>query len=686
MSVDDRPRIAPPTRLRRLPLGQVRPAGWMRAQMRRDLDQGFAGRLDALSPHVANDLFARRLSASGEARAWWDAESRGHWLWGYLMLSHLADAPDHARRADALVQALRATQDADGYLGIYASGLRHSHGGAENGELWAQSRALLVLLAHHELSGDAQSLAAVQAAVRHTRSMHGPQRPFFGRQRTGQDMTGVTHGLCMIDALQALHEASGDAPAAAFAVELLDDFDAWPGPFPNDDLAAAALAEPMRPLHGHAVHTIEHLRALVWVRGAGSAAVATARRKLAASTTPSGALIGDEGLHGVPGPGAAYETCTLVEGVFSAARLSQALGEAACGDALETLAFNAAQGARQADGRALAYLCADDRLDARASRPDSYSWLSGTHGRYKLSPTHDDVACCCNPNALRLWPHYLQAMWLAQDGPGESGQPPALVAMAYGPCELATTIGGVAVQVVQDTRYPFEDELRFAVTVAQPVRFALRLRRPGWARGMHLHGLAEGGADLCADPDGFVTLDRRWSGRCEFSLRIDVGVRAQPYPGGEIAVLRGPLQFVWPIAHRVRTLRGHALPGFHDSELWPADAVALATTPVLDPTRPDLGLAPRWQASADTDDPWQNPPLVLHRDGAPGRNEWPERPGRPKRPEWPERPERPEWPPGLTLQPMGCTPLRRAGLLAVAAEPPPPPPPPIPPPPPSPTP
>ena len=71
------------------------------------------------------------------------------------------------------------------YLGIYASGLRHSCTAAENGELWAQSRALLVLLAHHELSGDAQSPAAVQAAVRHTCSMHDPQRP-FGREALGR--------------------------------------------------------------------------------------------------------------------------------------------------------------------------------------------------------------------------------------------------------------------------------------------------------------------------------------------------------------------------------------------------------------------------------------------------------------------------------------------------------------------
>ena len=68
--------------LRRLPLGSVRPRGWMLAQMQQDLDHGFAGRLDTLSPHVTNDLFAHRLTSANGQLAWWDAESRGNWLWG----------------------------------------------------------------------------------------------------------------------------------------------------------------------------------------------------------------------------------------------------------------------------------------------------------------------------------------------------------------------------------------------------------------------------------------------------------------------------------------------------------------------------------------------------------------------------------------------------------------------------
>lgn len=622
--------MTPTIPLRRLSLGQVRPEGWLRAQMRRDLRQGFAGRLDALSGHVARDLFANRLGNGDTGAAWWDAESRGNWLWGYTMLAHLAREPEHRARSSALISQLAATQDPDGYLGIYTPAVRYRHGETENAELWAQSRALLALLAHHELTGDKFHLVAAQAAAALTMRQYDLDRPHFGRLPTQSDMTGLTHGLCYADALQWLHELTGDPCYVQFADRLLADFNRWTPPFPNDDLADANLADPRRALRGHAVHTIEHLRALAFVAGSRSPALASAWRKLSLSTTPSGALIGDESLHGLPGPGAAYEYCTLVEGAFSLARLAQVTGDAAFGDALETLVFNAAQGAREADGRALAYLCTDTRLDALATRPDSYSRLSGRHGRFKLSPTHDDVACCCNPNALRLLPHYVAAMWWARtDARG-------LVAMAYGPCELHTMLDEVPVTILERTGYPFEDRVHFTVQVARPVRFGIRLRRPGWANGVRVRG-AE-----AAEHEGFLEIERHWHGSHEFSLELDLPIRAQRYPGGELAVLRGPLQFVQPIRHRRRVIGDHRQDGFHDMELAPADAMAAAWLPVLDTTRPDLGLAPVWHDRRDADDPWQDPGLSL-RSVEPG----------------------PAGSRGLEWVPMGCAPLRRADFMAI---------------------
>jgi uncharacterized protein len=607
--------------MRRLPLGSILPRGWMRAQMRRDLATGFAGCLDALSPHVAHDLFRERLDDATGPAGWWDAESRGNWLWGYTMLGHLSGLEEHRARADALVRALRATQDADGYVGIHSAAARYPAGNTENGELWAQSRAILVLLAHHELTGEVASLESARRATDLTLTRYGPGRPHFDRCSTLADRTGQTHGLCFADALESLHEVTGDDRYRDFARWMLVDFDAWPVPFPNDDLAAANLADPAQPLRGHAVHTVEHLRAVAFGGAPDRSRLHTALHKLRASATKSGAVIGDESLHGLPGPGAGYEYCTLTELTFSLARLTQHLADPALADWLERLVFNAAQGARTADGRALAYLCSDTRLDALASRPDSYSLLSGRHGRFKLSPTHDDVACCCNPNATRLLPHYVAAMWMrCADGP-------ALAAPAYGPSELRTVVDGQDVVIQQDTAYPFEDEIRFTVTVAAPLRMRVQLRRPGWAAAVHVEGVTH------RETDGWVTIDGMWHGSKSFVLRFDLPVLAERYPGGEVAVLRGPLQFVQPLSHRSRVLQERPRAPWYDEELLPTDPEDIAARlPVLDRSQPDLGLAVIRDVGADPDDPWSQPPLYLAGDG-------------------------------FVLVPIGAAPLRRAAFI-----------------------
>jgi len=615
------PFVNAPSAMRRLPLGSIVPRGWMRAQMRRDLATGFAGCLDALSPHVARDLFRERLDDATGHAGWWDAESRGNWLWGYTMLGHLSGSDDHRARADALVRELRATQDSDGYVGIHSVPARYPAGSTENGELWAQSRAILVLLAHYELTGETDSLESARRAADLTLTQYGSERPHFGRCSTLSDRTGQTHGLCFTDALEALYELTGDGRYKDFARWMLEDFDAWPVPFPNDDLAAANLADPARVLGGHAVHTVEHLRAVAFSGAPDAARLQAALRKLRLSATKSGAIIGDESLHGLPGPSAGYEYCTLTELTFSLARLAQHLADPELADWLERLVFNAAQASRTTDGRALAYLSSDTRLDAVADRPDSYSLLSGRHGRFKLSPTHDDVACCCNPNATRLLPHYVAALWMrCADGP-------TLAALAYGPSELRTVVDGCQVVILQDTSYPFEDEVRFTVSVAAPLRMRVQLRRPGWAAAARVEGATY------REEDGWIIIDGTWQGSTSLVLRLDLPVVAERYPSGEVAVLRGPLQFVQPVPYRSRVLRAYPRAPWCDEELLPADAEDVAARlPVLESSRHDLGLAVTRDPRSDPDDPWSEPPLRLVGDG-------------------------------FVLVPIGAAPLRRAGFI-----------------------
>jgi uncharacterized protein len=613
----------PPT-FQTLPLGAVKPAGWILAQLRRDLRDGFAGCLDTLTERARSDLFLNRIESSAQQFAWWDSETRGNWLWGYTMMAYLADLPEHQARVTALVKALKKTQDPDGYLGIYSPASRYQHGEGENGELWGQGRALLTLLAYYELTGDRTCLTTAQAAADLTLKHYGPGRPYFRRSQQPEGLIGLTHGLCYVDVVEWLYTITGDPRYRDFGVWLYEDFSRMPVPFANDDLTLGYLAQPHRPLQGHAVHAVEHLRALLWAEAHGhrpdyGAALQSALRKIRHSALPSGAVIGDEGLHGLPLPDSGYEYCTLTELLFSLTSALQKSGDRAFGDWAETLAFNAGQGARLADGRALGYLSLDTRLHATLNRPDSYSNLDHKHGRFKYSPTHEDVACCCNPNAVRFMPHYLSRMWMRLAGR------PGLAAVLYGPCTVTTAINGVPVTIVEETDYPFSETLRFTLKPERAVDFAFCLRKPEWAEAATISGTP------VSDEAGYVIIEKTWAPGEMVTVTFTARVNVVSYPNGEVGVRRGALQYVWPVAHTLHPVKDYSVKSFHDFEAYPVDLVQAYAPLILDESRPDYGLAFETNPDVDLNQCWAQAPVQLNTGATP-------------------------------LIPLGCTVLRRAAF------------------------
>jgi DUF1680 family protein len=572
----------------------------MRQQIQTDLTLGYASWLDQLTARAATDLFRQRIESSDQQFAWWDAETRGNWLWGYTLLAFLSDLPEHQAKVSALLQDLLASQDADGYLGIYSPSARYQHGDGENGELWAQSRALLALLTWYEFTGEPGILQAVQRAADLTLQHYGTHNPYFrkpNRQNLAHDgLTGMTHGLCYVDVVEWLFQLTGETRYRAFGQWLYQDFCQLAVPFPNDDLSATHLQSAHYPLQGHAVHTAEHLRAVLFAENA--TLITAALTKLHHYTTPSGALLGDESLHGFATPEIGYEYCTLTELLFSLNSAVQKLGDPHLADWAEILTFNAAQGARLPDGSALSYLTSDTRLSADHLRPDSYSHLHGKHGRFKYSPTHEDVACCCNPNALRLLPHYLSRAWLAlADGSGWA-------AMLYAPCTLDTHLQGVSIRISQTADYPFSDGLHFRVQVSQAVRFSLWLRQPGWVKQMRVAGVT-------AKPVGeFWRVTADWQGETDFSLMLEPAVQVQAYPTGEVAVQRGALLYALSLAHTPQLQRRYPQAGFCDYDFTPQDLRTAYQPIVLSASQPDYGL--RFEQLPPAEGLiWQNPPTRL---------------------------------------------------------------------------
>jgi hypothetical protein len=437
----------------------------------------------------------------------------------------------------------------------------------------------------------------------------------------------MTHGLTYVDVMEWLYDLTGDTAYRDFGVWLYDDFCALPIPFLNDDLSTRSLLDEHRPWGGHAVHTAEHLRVLAWVclmtgRDALTQAFTGAQTKLQKYLLPGGGLIGDEGIHGMPLPDIGYEYCTLTELLYSLTSFQQKFG--VHGDLIEMLAFNAAQGARMPDGSSIAYLSTDTRLTARADQPDSYSYFVGDHGRFKFSPTHDDVACCCNPNATRLLSHYISRQWMRM---GDDG----LAALLYGACNVQTTIKNVPVAIDEITDYPFNETITFVINPEQPVSFRLGLRRPAWTEAVTLQVNGETAPPVHGDA-GLLVLDREWLAGDTVTVHFAASIKVKPYPNGEYAVLRGPLQYVLPITQTTRSIKHYADSTLSDVEVLPEEPTQAYVTWFLDSSLPDYGLRVERSSGGN----WHSPAIRLQHEE-------------------------------YTLVPMGCSMLRRASFPMIEA-------------------
>lgn len=597
-----------------LPLGQVRPRGWIERQMRRDLEDGFVGRLDALVPELIRDddiYGANRLSAAVTRKdlgvaaqeaawhvqyLWWNSETQSNWRDGMVRTALLLGSPAFLAAARAYVERVLATQDADGYLGIYAPDLRFRLSG-ENGELWAQASLFRVLLGYYEATGEPRVLAAVERAAQRTMQAYpiGRSHPFA----LERPYAGVGHGLAFTDALDRLAQLTGDARYLAYAGWLYAEYSQ--SELPEDDASYANLLDPARPFKGHGVHTYEHLRALLAALYASGSpqlerALDAFLAKLGRCLAPSGGPIGDEWIGGrvADATSTGYEYCSIHELLDSYTHLLQKRGAMAWADRAEWLLFNAGQGARHPEASAIAYLKTDSSF-SMTGRLHADDPVDPDHPqtRYKYSPAHQDVAVCCVPNAGRIYPYYVKAMWLRSPG--------GLVAALYGPCELNAEVGGVAVRILETTSYPFELAISFSVEVARPVEFELAFRRPGWATG---YSCTLDGAAAGAEAGELIGIRRVWRGGEEVRLGFAAAPALHPLPSGERAVSYGPLLYVRPIAAFEQPGRAYPVAGFTDIYYEPA-----AGEPAEYALAPDAGFEIE-PGAHDPERPWAGAPAL----------------------------------------------------------------------------
>jgi len=540
-----------------LTVGEVKPAGWIQAQMVRDLQEGFAGHLGDLCHEASSDIFvSHRNSAHSQNSAnavnskWWNGETEGNWRAGFIQMAYLAQDPKTMREADEYVRHILTSQDADDYLGIYAADARFMH----PGELWTQACLLRGLLDYAELTGNADVMNAVRRSADLTVSVYGAGKAPIP--------WGESHDLMISDVMERLFDLTGDPKYRDFSVLLYRE---WSKNSPKSDTSLTSLLDPDAPFVEHGVHTYESIRVPLWLSmTTGSEDLGKASRnalmKLTRYTEPSGSAVSQESIDNLPPDPTytEYEYCGTKEIQFTLESALQKTGVAAIGDKVEKLWFNAAQGSRMADGRGITYLTPENRLRCNGRTPDGVQASPSN----KFSPTHADVAVCCNPNAANVAAMFVRGMWMRH----QSG---ALAALLYGPCNLNTHVGDVKVAIEEKTNYPFQNVVEMVLRPERKAEFTILLRDPGWSRGTDV---SSPGAQISRLGE-YWSVKKKWSAGDIIQIRFTPIVEEVVAVNGEVALQYGALLFARPIPSSKTVIKTYPLPGFEDAYYEPTEAI-----------------------------------------------------------------------------------------------------------------
>ncbi|MBQ6621011.1 MAG: glycoside hydrolase family 127 protein [Thermoguttaceae bacterium] len=583
-------KTAPAPVYERLPLGSVTARGWLRQQLLRSKD-GMGGHLDELEPEMIGKPYIDREHQSPVSPGWSGEISGTYWT-GLVQLAFTLDDPELKEKARRWVEGTIALQEEDGYLGSY----RPTDNRLEDYCAWSANWGYRALLAWAQATGDERTLEAVHRGLL-----------WFVEHWAGDQKTPYA-GPVLIESMIDVWRQTGDERLAQWPAEYLDWLDQ------NDPFChgrRSLLREELNFNDDHVVAFGENMKnpALVWLYSGDpedrAAAENGIRQAMSKCWLPNGAP-SSNGEHFSP-PSSNHETeyCNFATWQNSFLRMLAITGEAKYGDWVEKMFFNAAQGARKKDERAMVYDSMPNQFQATITS-DAFQWAD-----YGCYAPNFHVACC-PAQSVRLVPEYIRSMVL-RDREGNFAFP------VYGPCRMKWTDGGGReIAVEEETNYPFDGKVTFTVKAGDDWPGALVLRIPQWADSFTASRTIGGNTRAVeTDPEeGWLCVSGPWGEgeRLEIIFtdtpRVveteDIYFQKEPLR----VVEYGPLLFSFDQPTEWEEIPGHPLTPLPEGWSW----WNATSRPIFySLTKEALAPGAITVNHKDTADgyPWENPPLTL---------------------------------------------------------------------------
>ncbi|HXS69253.1 MAG TPA: beta-L-arabinofuranosidase domain-containing protein [Candidatus Polarisedimenticolia bacterium] len=528
-----------------LPLGSVRPKGWLLTQCELQRD-GLTGNAEQI---YSNDLGTNSAWLGGTGENW---ERGPYYYKGLIALAYTLDDAGLKQKARKWMDWLLDHQRPDGYIGP-----------ASNDDWWPRMVATYALRDYYEATADPR-VPKVLSNYFHYMLANLPSRPLrdWGKARAGDEM----------DVAFWLYNRNGDTNLLSLASMLRRQAYDWPDIFTSNTFMFGGT-------DFHPKHNVNVEQALkfpvVWYQLSKQA---SDRDALSLGIEH---LMGEHGLSFGINSGTEFlagnasiegvELCSIVEEMLSLETAIRITGDATLGDRLETVSFNGLPAALANDIKGIQYYTlANNVIAVNGGHGFNQDYANGT------VPGPDSGYPCCRYNFHMGWPKFVQNSWAATADGG-------LAVMAYGPTVVNAMVAGEQITIAEDTAYPFEEQVRLQVSASKAANFPLVLRVPAWCKDptISVNGDIQSGVSA----GSFFRIQRRWADGDVVTVKLPMPIQTHMGPSRAVAINRGPLVYSLAIGEKwtVRT-KDPLGKGFDEFELHPTTPWAYALQ--LDPANP----------------------------------------------------------------------------------------------------
>lgn len=588
-----------------LDCGKITARGWLKEQLLRSAD-GMGGHLDELEPGMISDPYLNKktIAAWGKAAAGWGAEIAGNYWYGLIALAFTLPDENLQKKAENWVNAVLANQEEDGYLGAY--GLDDDR--TEDYNAWGSACGMRALLLYAEATGREDIFKAVYKGL------------LWFCENWQPNFTAYA-GHFIIRLMSYFYQKTGDKRL----LEFCHNYEEWLNNIDNDTFLASTdsfLSDEFYYNQNHAAGYTMHI-----CRPAALYRVDGDKKRLEASINAvkklhkhclqvNGGITGNAEWLSPKSATAETETCTTTYVGASYAIIGAASGDSIYGDYLEQNVFNAVQGTRKKDEKAISYFTAPNQLIAS----DHSSHVHDPHGMY--APLH--CTSCCSVNSVIVLPEFIKNCCLTDKEDN-------LYFFAYAPYEVKHK----GLRIISDTEYPFRKtvKLHFKADTAQSAEFSVNLKIPYWCKDFKavLNGIE---CELNAE-NGYCRIGNSFKDGDVLELTIGMEPRVVETDDTDacdkhpLSILYGPLTFSIPVKEEwINKGDGYAnkpLPdGWYWYEVKPADLGKCPDNPYDHLAHHPWNVAVdpgKFASSLKVEEVdfngyvWENPPIKITADG-----------------------------------------------------------------------